>query len=70
MNPLMVLDVRLPQTELVHSNQDWGTTLVALGRQMVKYMTSFLTLGILWVGQQTPRAFGSGSPGPKAPEGQ
>jgi hypothetical protein len=34
------------------------------------YMTSFLTLGILQAGQQTPRVFGSGSPVPKAPEGQ
>lgn len=38
---LMVLDLRVPRTELVHSDPELGHALVgALGRQIVMYIAS------------------------------
>ena len=50
---LLVLDLRLPATEVVHGEQDLWHALAALAPQIVMYMLSFMTLGIFWVGQQT-----------------
>ena len=50
---LLVLDLRLPAIEAVHSEHDLWRALLKLGPQLVMYMMSFLTLGIFWVGQQT-----------------
>jgi uncharacterized membrane protein len=50
---LLVLDLRLPTSEVVHGEQDLWHALAALAPQIVMYMVSFLTLGIFWVGQQT-----------------
>ncbi len=53
---LLVLDLRVPATEIVHGEQDlWHAlaALAALAPQIVMYMVSFMTLGIFWVGQQT-----------------
>ncbi len=50
---LLVLDLRLPATEVVHGEQDLWHALAALAPQIVMYMVSFMTLGIFWVGQQT-----------------
>jgi uncharacterized membrane protein len=50
---LLVLDLRLPATELIHSERGLLGALVAILPQVVMYMMSFLTLGIFWVGQQT-----------------
>ncbi|HEX8800258.1 MAG TPA: TMEM175 family protein [Terriglobales bacterium] len=49
----LVLDLRAPAAELVHSEQDLWRALVALAPRLVMYLTSFMTLGIFWVGQQT-----------------
>ena len=50
---LLVLDLRAPAAELVHSEQDLWRALIALAPRLVMYLTSFMTLGIFWVGQQT-----------------
>ena len=50
---LLVLDLRVPAAEAVHSEHDLWRALVALGPRLLMYMMSFLTLGIFWVGQQT-----------------
>ena len=50
---LLVLDLRVPATEAVHSEQELWRALVALSPRLVMYMMTFLTLGIFWVGQQT-----------------
>src|SRR5271165_3172441 len=49
---LMVLDLRLPASEAIHSEHDLGRALVALLPRLLTYLMSFLTLGIFWVGQQ------------------
>jgi len=50
---LLVLDIRSPAAEAVHSEQDLWHALVALSPRLLMYLMSFLTLGIFWVGQQT-----------------
>ncbi len=50
---LLVLDLRVPAAEGVHSERDLWLSLAGLAPQLVMYMMSFLTLGIFWVGQQT-----------------
>jgi TMEM175 potassium channel family protein len=50
---LLVLDLRVPVREAVHSERELWAALVALSPRLVMYMTSFMTLGIFWVGQQT-----------------
>lgn len=50
---LLVLDLRVPAMETVHSERDLWHGLTVLSPRLVMYMMSFLTLGIFWVGQQT-----------------
>jgi len=50
---LLVLDLRVPATEAIHSEHELWHALVALSPRLVMYMMTFLTLGIFWVGQQT-----------------
>jgi hypothetical protein len=50
---LLVVDLRAPAAELVHSEQDLWRVLVALAPRLAMYLMSFMTLGIFWVGQQT-----------------
>ncbi len=50
---LMVLDLRLPAAEAIHSEHDLWRALVALLPRLLTYLMSFLTLGIFWVGQQS-----------------
>ncbi|HTR48087.1 MAG TPA: TMEM175 family protein [Verrucomicrobiae bacterium] len=50
---LLVLDLRVPIADAIHSEHDLWHALAALAPQIVMYMMSFLTLGIFWVGQQT-----------------
>ena len=49
---LLVLDLRAPAAEVIHSEHDLLAALAALGPRLVTYMMSFLTLGIFWLGQQ------------------
>jgi uncharacterized membrane protein len=50
---LLVLDLKAPAIEAVHTEADLWSALVALLPRLGVYMLSFLTLGIFWVGQQT-----------------
>ena len=50
---LLVLDLRVPAMEAIHSEHDLRSALVALAPRLLMYLTSFLTLGIFWNGQQT-----------------
>ncbi len=50
---LLVLDLRAPSAEAVHSEYDLWRALLALAPRLLMYMMSFMTLGIFWVGQQT-----------------
>jgi uncharacterized membrane protein len=50
---LLVLDLRLPAAEVIHSNHALSTALLSVLPQLAMYMMSFMTLGIFWVGQQT-----------------
>jgi uncharacterized membrane protein len=50
---LLVLDLRLPASETVHSERDLWRLLAALLPRLVIFLMSVMTLGIFWVGQQT-----------------
>jgi TMEM175 potassium channel family protein len=50
---LLVLDLRVPASEAIHSDPDLWHALVALAPRLTMYVVSFMTLGIFWVGQQT-----------------
>jgi len=50
---LLVLDLRLPAAEAIHSERDLAHALISIAPQVVMYLMSFLTLGVFWVGQQT-----------------
>lgn len=50
---LLVLDLKSPALEVVHSDQDLWRALVAISPRVLVYMLSFMTLGIFWIGQQT-----------------
>jgi len=50
---LLVLDLRVPAMEAVHSEHDLWHGLAALSPRLIMYMMTFMTLGIFWVGQQT-----------------
>ncbi|HEY1160186.1 MAG TPA: TMEM175 family protein [Terracidiphilus sp.] len=50
---LLVLDLHIPTAAQVHGEGELLGALASLGPQWVAYGMSFLTLGILWAGQQT-----------------
>jgi len=50
---LLVLDLHIPSAAQVHDERALLAALAAFGPQWVAYAMSFLTLGILWAGQQT-----------------
>jgi uncharacterized membrane protein len=50
---LLVLDLRVPAAEAIHSEQDLRRALIALSPRLVVFLMSIMTLGIFWVGQQT-----------------
>jgi uncharacterized membrane protein len=50
---LLVLDLHVPIKEVVHSEGQLQTALLALAPQFIAYLMSCLTLGIFWAGQQT-----------------
>lgn len=50
---LLVLDLRAPAREAIHSEHDLWRALMGLSPQLLMFMMSFMTLGIFWVGQQT-----------------
>jgi len=50
---LLVLDLRVPAADAVHSERDLWRVLVALSPRLLIFLMSVMTLGIFWVGQQT-----------------
>jgi uncharacterized membrane protein len=50
---LLVLDLRAPAVEVIHSEQDLWLALGALAPRLIMCAMTFMTLGIFWVGQQT-----------------
>jgi uncharacterized membrane protein len=50
---LLVLDLKVPATEAIHSERDLAHALLALAPRLLMFAMSVLTLGIFWVGQQT-----------------
>lgn len=50
---LLVLDLRAPAAEVIHSELDLSRELLRILPRLLIYIMSFLTLGIFWVGQQT-----------------
>ncbi len=49
---LLVLDLHVPASEVIHSQGQLWHTLAEAVPQVVSYIMSFLTLGIFWNGQQ------------------
>jgi len=54
---LLVLDIRVPPIEGIHSESDLWRALLGLAPRVGMYLMSFLTLGIFWLGQQTQIQF-------------
>jgi uncharacterized membrane protein len=50
---LLVLDLRVPAAEAIHSEHDLRRVLIALAPRLVVFLMSIMTNGIFWVGQQT-----------------
>jgi TMEM175 potassium channel family protein len=50
---LLVLDLKVPLAESIHSEHDLRGALFALAPRLLMFAMSVLTLGIFWVGQQT-----------------
>jgi uncharacterized membrane protein len=49
---LLVLDLRVPAAEFIHSDHDLWHALGQLAPRLLVYGMSFVTLGIFWNGQQ------------------
>ncbi len=49
---LLVLDLRTPVSEAIHSEQALLQAVWGLGHRVIAYLMSFITLGIFWNGQQ------------------
>lgn len=50
---LLVLDLRVPVADAIHSEQGLRHALLGLAPNALTWVMSFLTLGIFWVGQHT-----------------
>ena len=50
---LLVLDLRVPASEAIHSERDLWHGLVVLSPRLIIFLMSVMTNGIFWVGQQT-----------------
>ena len=49
---LLVLDLHVPASEVIHGQGDLWRTLAGAVPQFISYVMSFMTLGIFWNGQQ------------------
>ncbi len=49
---LLVLDLKTPAVEAIHSDHALVRALLAIAPHLLTYLMSFLTLGIFWLGQQ------------------
>lgn len=50
---LLVLDLRVPVADVIHTERDLWQALAALEPNLVTYLLSFMILGIFWVGEHT-----------------
>jgi TMEM175 potassium channel family protein len=50
---LLILELRPPAADVIHSEVELWHALVALSAQLIMYLIGFLTLGIFWIGQQS-----------------
>lgn len=50
---LLVLDLKVPVAESIHTEHDLRSALLALAPRLLMFAMSVLTLGIFWLGQQT-----------------
>ena len=50
---LLVLDLRVPAAEAIHSEHDLRRALILLSPRLLIFLMSIMTNGIFWVGQQT-----------------
>jgi uncharacterized membrane protein len=50
---LLVLDLKAPASEAIHSEQGLWLALSGLAPKLMMYAMTFMTLGIFWVGQQS-----------------
>jgi uncharacterized membrane protein len=50
---LLVLDLKVPAADAIHSSRDLTQALIGLSPKFLIWGISFLTVGIFWVGQQT-----------------
>src|SRR5271154_6874071 len=50
---LLVLDLRVPAAEAIHSERDLWHALLVLSPRILIFLMSVMTNGIFWVGQQT-----------------
>jgi uncharacterized membrane protein len=49
---LLVLDLHVPASEVIHSQRELWHTLAGFAPELISYVLSFMTLGIFWHGQQ------------------
>ena len=47
---LLVLDIKVPLSESLHSEKDLLNALFALSPKFLSYFLSFMTIGIFWTG--------------------
>ena len=50
---LLVLDIRVPDVNGIHTETQLGHALLALSPRLLTCVMTFLTLGVFWVGHQT-----------------
>jgi uncharacterized membrane protein len=50
---LLVLDLRVPASEAIHTERDLWHALVVLSPRLLIFFMSVMTNGIFWIGQQT-----------------
>ncbi len=49
----LALDIKVPASELIHTEKELITTFLALAPKLLTYFLSFITLGIYWLAQST-----------------
>ena len=54
---LLVLDIKVPLGEGIHSEAGLFAAFLALSPKLLSYLLGFMTLGIFWVGHSTQFKF-------------
>ncbi|MEC5146572.1 TMEM175 family protein [Chitinophaga sp. 212800010-3] len=54
---LLVLDLKVPVSDALHSDKELLQALAAMGPKILTYFIGFMTMGIFWVGQSSQLAF-------------